>query len=331
MDRAKDIENNDTIQNMKMWRQIIAPLYDARSVDGGIDVDGQVETNFLGQSLIGRSKYLRHTCSRSNNLINFGGINQILLQIITKGNCVGNCNGNEISLDVGDIVIFDYSVPFNIIVSDGSTISIAFNRELISHIVDPRALNAAVIKGQSPLGILLKSAIISALQIVENKSYEDSQAFEADILEYVAKLLSKDVHHATNLPSLEKQAIIDFIDKNITNPNLTPDFLYKKFRISRSHIYRLFEKEGGVGQVIWERRLRLAWNAISKSNNGSKVSIKSIAWSVGCTDPAIFSKRFRSFFNFSPKDFKKNDLEKPLEFTTLSNIKKHFSDVGNDK
>lgn len=327
---SDEVGDNSPSNDRHNWRQIISPLYDANRVGGGMEIDGHVETNFLGRSLIGRSNYQQHTCLRTNKLINFGGINQILLQIITKGNCSGDCNGNTINLNKGDIIIFDYSAPFNIMVSDGSTISIAFDRELISRIIDPRALNGAVIKGETSLGILLTSTVVSALKITEENAFDDPHEFEADILEYIAKLLSRKFDNVVNLHNIERQTIIDFIDKNIANHNLTPDFLYSNFNMSRSHIYRIFEKDGGVGQVIWERRLKLAWNEMAKSNSGQKISLKNIAWRFGCSDPAIFSKRFRSFFDFSPKDFKKFNFDNSHDFNTLSKIRQHFSSLESD-
>lgn len=308
----------------------MAPLYEVYPANENIALYGKIESRLLGQTLIGRSQFKEHRCVRNTKLVDTSGITQILLQILVSGTFVGKCGGEDIHANIGDIVIMDYTSPFDFAVTDGVTISFAFDRQMISRIIDPRSLNGAVIGGKTAMGIVLTNLILAALSIAENKVECDKHSLETDLLEFIANQLKNNTKIKTMPAEIYKQGIIDYIDRNIKNPDLSPSHLIDRFNMSRSHIYRMFDEDGGVNNVIWDRRLKAVQSEVLRQPKDKKLYIKSLAYEFGCNDPTLFNKRFKKKFDYSPIDLLKSAESYENIDGNLFGIQKHFSNSVTD-
>nr|WP_247875358.1 hypothetical protein [Ochrobactrum sp. Marseille-Q0166] len=310
----------------------MSPLYEASPIPDTkkLIISGEIESRFFGYSLIGKSRYDAHKCVRSKILVKSSGIDQILLQVILSGEFRGNFDGLDVAAQVGDIVIMDYAKPFELQVSDGSTHSFAFDRSILSRILNPQSLHGSIIRGGTPLGIMLANMISSSLIIASNSTNIETQSLEVDVIEFIGKVLSKQNSKIILPNEIQKQSIIDFIDENISNVDLGPNLIIERFNISRAHLYRIFENYGGVSKLIWDRRLNAAYIELSNLPEGQKISVKSISYKYGCMDPVQFSKRFYSQYSFGIKDAlgtrnRFSDLD-----GSLLQIQRHFSNIRAD-
>nr|MBF0683636.1 AraC family transcriptional regulator [Pseudomonas sp.] len=68
---------------------------------------------------------------------------------------------------------------------------------------------------------------------------------------------------------------------------------------SRSHLYRLFQRYGGVSAYILRLRLRQA--AAELVRNPGR-AITEIAYGLGFNSPSDFSRAFRRAYGYSPSD-----------------------------
>ncbi|WP_247997976.1 hypothetical protein [Brucella tritici] len=303
----------------------MAPLYAAHSVDLEESLYGKVESWVLGQALIGHAQYHGHLCIRDRRLINTGGIDQILLQIVITGEFSGQCGETEIRALAGDIILMDYARPFRLLVSDGQTISFAFNRSSLSRMMDSRSIHGLVIKGHTPVGRILSGLITTTLSIAKTTNSSDWHSLETDIIEFMTKQLGSRSGEIASLPhEIERQNIIDYIDRNLFNPKLSPVHLQAHFQISRSNLYRLFDQDGGIGKLIWERRLKAAHLEIVRYPTDRKLVLKSLAYRYGCKDVSQFSKRFAKLYGFPPREIVRSDTTFFRPDGTLMNIQKHF-------
>lgn len=332
-DNNSDLSFIEKRMRNELWKSIMSPLYEVFPISDNkqSSISGEIESRLFGYSLIGKSKYDAHLCVRSNTLIKNTGIDHILLQVVLGGEFRGNFDGVNITARVGDIVLMDYAKPFEIQVSEGGTYSFAFDRTIISRILNPQLLHGSVIRAATPLAIMLTNMISTSLNIASNSSVTETHSLEVDVIEFIGKRLAQQ-SSKINLPTeIQRQSIIDFIDQNISNTALGPTLITERFNISRAHLYRIFDNYGGISKLIWDRRLRAAYVDVSKLPEGQKVSVKSISYKYGCTDPVQFSKRFSNRYSFGIKDA----LGVGIRFTDLDGnlikIQRHFSKIKADE
>jgi AraC-like DNA-binding protein len=101
--------------------------------------------------------------------------------------------------------------------------------------------------------------------------------------------------------NLAKYRVQRAIMKNIGSARLSPATLAVQAGMSRSALYRLFEKEGGVARYIRNMRLSLARTALSDPALAGQ-SIAVIAEEHGFHDPPEFSRAFRAYHGVSPRE-----------------------------
>ncbi len=99
------------------------------------------------------------------------------------------------------------------------------------------------------------------------------------------------------------QNLVDKIEKNVSyDVNITT--LANSFDLSPWHFQRLFKSIVGdsLGSYTRGRRLSLAATLLQTT----QLSIIDIAFEVGFTSHESFSRSFKNYFKFSPKDFREN-------------------------
>ena len=94
-----------------------------------------------------------------------------------------------------------------------------------------------------------------------------------------------------------------FVQANIIAPELSAITLQRELGLSRSRLYRLFERHGGVVRYIQHRRLLDAHAALADPNDCRR--ILDIAEERGFTDGAEFSRAFKREFGYSPSEVRR--------------------------
>lgn len=105
----------------------------------------------------------------------------------------------------------------------------------------------------------------------------------------------------SKVTSLDKQFIqkvLDYINQNISDPNISVDILASELHLSRSQFYRKVKSLTGKTAVEFIRTVRLqkAKKMIESGNN----KINEVCHEVGFSTPSYFSKCFKSEFGFLP-------------------------------
>lgn len=90
------------------------------------------------------------------------------------------------------------------------------------------------------------------------------------------------------------------VHRNLRSPSLGPDKLCREAATSRSQLYRLLEREGGVANYIQRRRLAEGFSLLCDYTNN--LSVGKIGELLCFADASTFSRAFRREFGMSPKD-----------------------------
>jgi AraC-like DNA-binding protein len=99
------------------------------------------------------------------------------------------------------------------------------------------------------------------------------------------------------------QKVLEVINERISNPGLNVEMLAEAIGISRGHLHRKIKEITGSSPGEYIRTIRL--NQAAQLLKGEKKNISQIAYSVGYSNPSVFSTAFKSFFGISAKDYQK--------------------------
>jgi len=91
------------------------------------------------------------------------------------------------------------------------------------------------------------------------------------------------------------------IRRNIASPSLDPRGICRLASISRSQLYCLFERHGGVVRYAQGMRLRMVHTMLAEKAD-SPLPIGTIAERVGSHDSAAFSRVFRREFGYTQRE-----------------------------
>jgi signal transduction histidine kinase/ligand-binding sensor domain-containing protein/DNA-binding response OmpR family regulator len=133
------------------------------------------------------------------------------------------------------------------------------------------------------------------------------------LLEYKHKSIENaGINSESSLPDSHDDVlftkIVDFIEDNVSNQNLSTDFLAEEIGISKSQIWRLFKKKTNksIGNFIREKKLQKAAGMLMSG----KYRIGEISDFIGFSDSRYFSRVFMKEYGISPSDYAKKFSKK---------------------
>ena len=100
------------------------------------------------------------------------------------------------------------------------------------------------------------------------------------------------------------QKLVELITENAQDPELSMEVLYNKLGMSRTQFFRKIKAISDLSpnKLILNIRMKMA---VEKFQSGG-MTIAEVAYEVGFSDPAYFSKVFKSVFNQTPTEYIKN-------------------------
>ncbi|RQS68456.1 helix-turn-helix domain-containing protein [Burkholderia sp. Bp8963] len=295
------------------WREVTSPIFDTTPVDGTTNTPlfGTIRSRPVGGLLIGTVSFNAQRYRRDRRVIAQGGLDHHLIQILTAGTMRGTFGRRSVTAEPGDICIMDFTQTFESRADTGARMTMAVPRKDLENALGRRNLHGAVLKAGAPMTQLLVD-FLQGLRAVSAR-LSASEAFAAQdamVSLLAAGLTGQDITgHVTPsaLNDALRERVIEFIDANLTCPELGPGLLMRRFRISRAHLYRAFADDGGVGTLIRNKRLDAAYLALTHQH-GRERSITEIATDCGFSSSAQFLRAFRSHFGLTPSDAKREGV-----------------------
>ena len=118
--------------------------------------------------------------------------------------------------------------------------------------------------------------------------------------------IAKDVIQPIELQSNDDalmQKVLSVINERISDPELNVEMLAEAIGISRGHLHRKIKEITNSSPGEYIRAIRL--NQAAQLLRGEKKNISQISYSVGYSNPSVFSTAFKQFFGISAKDYQK--------------------------
>ncbi|MGE0008149.1 MAG: helix-turn-helix domain-containing protein [Parvibaculaceae bacterium] len=99
-----------------------------------------------------------------------------------------------------------------------------------------------------------------------------------------------------------------YIESRLSDPELSPDLLAQKLRVSRSSLYRAFRHVDGIARHIQRARLAAARAALQSE---SHTRIEEVAYAHGFRLASDFARAFRREFGCSPREAREEGGGRP--------------------
>ncbi|MFK0684357.1 helix-turn-helix domain-containing protein [Ochrobactrum sp. BD67] len=324
----------ETVARSDFWREATRPFFDTSPVaqKSQEPLEGTISSRLFGSMVIGSASFNSQRYNRDHRTIVHSGLEYYLIQLFTSGKMNGDFNGFSVQADVGDICFLDLTKVFKSEVDAGSRLSLAVSRRDLEKAVGPRSLHGVVLRGDKPMTRLIATCLKGILSLERSLSPEEVQASEEAIIALLAGALKGHVFESMedypSMPVALRQRVLAFIDQNIGAPDLSPELIQQKLRVSRSHLYRAFAEDGGVAKIIRDRRLDEAFRELTKPSKRPR-SVSQIAFSLGFSSGNQLLRGFRARFDMTPKEARHERERLQFESEVPNNLHGYFTEMLN--
>lgn len=294
----------------KTWQQSIGVLFDVSLDKNQSDrpFDASLKTFNLDSLLVARCASRKQAFERSALKVSHDALDHYMIQIFVRGKVHYDNHGKQLIARPGDIWVNDLTTDYSSYISDYENLTLVVPRDLISaNLLQPDHQGQRVIPSHQPLARLFKQMMFGLYEMAPQMTLQEGAHAISPLLRMTEGLLNS--HQNSLLNDCDETAINQamltgikrFIDANLQNPQLSPDYIVQHMGVSRSGLYRLFEPIGGVAAFIRNLRLRKTVRELVDPMMRKK-RIYEIAHAWGFTREGDFSRAFRRAYGLSPKE-----------------------------
>ncbi len=301
--------NLSSREQFDAWHDSISVIFDVaplaqQRVDTGFQAS--VRAYHLGGLLVSQVDFDGQRFFRDKRRAIADGLDHYLVQLYATGGLVGACGDRERVLRAGDVQILDLAQPNVTSAKASGTVAIVVPRDTLRRAL-PRAgdLHGLVLRGDSGTGGLLADYMRALVARADTITMADAPMIAQATTDMIAACSHSTVETVERARTAIEMTMLERIQRHISSelhsPDLHTEALCGLFGVSRARLYRLFEPLGGVASYIQEQRLGRAYTELSNSARNHR-RIYEIAFELGFSSEAHFSRVFRSTFGLSPSD-----------------------------
>ncbi len=295
----------DTDDPFAAWRAVLSLLFDTpqprQILASGFDADLVVRhfgTFLLCRSFAGRGRYLR-----DQRRLALDDLDHVVVSCVVSGGVA--VGGAVRRLRAGDVAVSDLSSPLHFAMVAADAMHLIVPRaELPAAVASLSPMPCRIFQGNTAMGIFLRGLVESLWQASPYVSGLEVNALGACFPHLLGWCLGSAPTAAprTTRGDLGRR-LRRHIENNIDSKDLTSARLARDVGVSRSQLYRQFEASGGVDTYIRGRRLRRSLQALADPRRADR-RIGDIAFEMGFSDEAHFSRLIRQSFGLSPRDIR---------------------------
>tara|TARA_R110002049_G_scaffold305138_2_gene501366 strand:+ start:1529 stop:2569 length:1041 start_codon:yes stop_codon:yes gene_type:complete len=233
--------------------------------------------------------------------------------VLTSGKYTLEQGGREVSLQVGDMTLYDATEPHSIIMPETSSkILISIPRTMLNQrIYNVGKLTAKNIPAKSGIGAVASSFIqntVHQLNELEQAQFLEMSDPILDMLTLSLNQLNISSIHLSDHKYLTLMRVKQFINKHGEYADLNPEMISNGVGLSVRYINNLFNAEDtSLMRFLTQHRLGLAKRRLSNHLLIHK-TITELAMQSGFNNMAHFSRIFKQQYGMSPRQYRTNSL-----------------------
>tara|TARA_R110002050_G_scaffold71891_3_gene154678 strand:+ start:62254 stop:63273 length:1020 start_codon:yes stop_codon:yes gene_type:complete len=229
--------------------------------------------------------------------------------VLTSGNYTLEQGGREVSLQAGDMTLYDATEPHRIVMPQTSSkILISIPRTMLNQrIYNAGKLTAKIIPAHSGIGAVTSSFIqttVNQLNTLGKAQFLEMSAPILDMLALSLSQLSTEPAHLSDYQSLTLMRVKQFINEQCEECDLNPELISIGVGLSIRYINNLFNSENtSMMRFLTQQRLAVAQRRLSNHLLNHK-TITELAMQSGFNNMAHFSRIFKQHYGVSPRQFR---------------------------
>lgn len=224
------------------------------------------------------------------------------LQLFLRGSNQVENGGRDYLMGPGSIFAVNLGYEIEATCTDAEVLSVILSRDwLADHL--PALLDARgpIFPEGSMAARLFADFMLSLRRQLPHASPADAPVLSDSVLGMLRSLIGHGDPLSVEARPGVLTALQQYIEDNLSEPDLGVDALCARFRMSRATLYRLFKDLGGVRDYIQRRRLMGCFRALTTRANMSR-GIFDVALDYGFSSPSHLATRFRQHFGMSPSE-----------------------------
>lgn len=293
----------------------------ARNLFGNIRLDfsaadenkSRMVSAMLGACRLTRLEADRHIAFGDNVTAGPDDPDAIKLIMQTEGSAALTQGGLQAPVSAHALVIYDPRRPY---ILTNSTSVRQLLLQLPRHALPPAAVERLATPfvphaTQDGMCRILLSLMDSSMHEIDHLDTARRFSVGRTMIELVRSMVGGDAQPARSICNpldLLLERIKDFVDRNLARPDLTVSVIARRMGCSVRYVYRAFEVECLTpSDYIWDLRLQRAQAQLLEAG-GYAGEISEIAFALGFSSSAHFSRAFRNRYGASPSQWRKARL-----------------------
>lgn len=280
----------------------------------GLDPADQLVVGQVGPVLVGEMTSSRPVWvhrSRRNILRANDDDHLCKVHVLVEGGGVVRQDGREATLEPGDFTFVDLSRPAHWAMAPMRMVIVGFPRALLPLPSDEAVrLTAVRVGGDRGIGRLVSSLARQLPGELDGASPATATRLGTAVVDLLTAALAARVDRGDLVPidSRERALLVRihaFIEERLGDPELAPAAIAAAHYMSVRSLYKLFEgQETTLSSWIRRRRLeRCRHDLLDPSLRDVAVSTIAARW--GLTNPAHFSRVFRTTYGVAPVEYRR--------------------------
>jgi AraC-like DNA-binding protein len=300
----------------------LAAWREALGATATIEIDAAIAPTFEGEfrtRVIGPLMAVR-LCSHSFRFIRSEEMarqikrDNVFINMFERGRMVGTSNGRQVSVGPGDVILSRHGSTQDLEIEDATWFGLILPMEFVdAHMRWTRGLEGKVFGAATTEAVMLGHLMRSMMELPDPVSDRDAKRIVGLTIAHLTACFGTQVPSAATgkkAKAVDAAAIRRFLAQHIGDRQLGPDVVCKKFALSRSSLYRMFNDSGGIQSMILAMRLRAVHRDIA-SGRFPEQPLSGIAERRGVMDIRSFRRVFVKEFGYTPSDLRTRSAHHP--------------------
>ena len=242
---------------------------------------------------------------RDEERIRADGADDIVLQLLDGASMSGTADGAAFSAAPGEIVLHDRAMPLEAVLTAGRNVTVSMPRAFLDERL-PAACVHGLVLGDGLARPL--AAFLASLPDVLAGQEPDSGELARLLRDLVAAAIRRTAPPSADQPGDANLSLRArrYIHQNLSCA-LDVQTLCEALGVSRSRLYRAFDRAGGVARYVTAARLKRVHRLLTDPAERSTIAQLSAAH--GFADSAHFSRLFRRTFGYGPQQLRRRKID----------------------